>query len=296
MNEKGVSFIICTYNGKERILPAIKNIISQNSYYPFELLVVDNNSDTNNHLYLCELQKQYPFRLITEKKQGLLYAKNTGVSAAKYQYIAFIDDDNYIQGNWTDKIIEKFEKFENIGAIGSKNLLMTNLEKLPHWFDKYKGCYAVGEQWYQAGFIDISKRNYIWGAGMVTPKNLYLKFINNYANLINQVPGRQKNSLSSGEDGLYCKFLIENKYQLYYYDELILYHNIHPQRINIDYLLKLNYNFGKSQKIIYNSIPKFYMIKNFLKLFYLFFLSKLKRYQSNLDIKLKYYYLKGYLS
>jgi glycosyltransferase involved in cell wall biosynthesis len=289
--KNGVSFIICTYNGKETIYNAVKSIFNQNSINQFEVIIVDNNSNSENQLFYQNLNKEFAFNLIEERKQGLIFARRKGVYAAKFDYIAFIDDDNYIIGNWTDTIIEIFSNHNDIGAIGSFNLpLVDNDVLLPDWFQKYQGAYAVGEQWHDEGYIDTNKRNFVWGAGMCSKKDYWISFFQKYKEDVNKLPGRTGNLLTSGDDGLFCKYLIENNKKLYYSKKLSLYHFIKKERLKEEYLLKLSYNLGKSNRYFDEDVSQWYLTKTYIN----FILKKL-RFKKSLNDKVKINYLKGYI-
>lgn len=294
MTQKGVSFIICTYNGKDRILPAIENIFNQNSDNPFELIVVDNNSDEDHFLFYQELQKKYTFKLIVEKKQGLIYARNTGILVSKYEYITFIDDDNYIIGNWVDKVVKIFDQNPEVGIIGSKNNYLITTD-IPEWFFKYKECYAVGEQWHKNGIIDFSKRSYVWGAGMSIRKKLWLDAIHELSDNIFMLTGRTSNTLTSGDEHIFCRYVYQKNYKLFYSSEIELNHLITPNRLSIDYLFNLNYFFGKSQKALRKKEDVYTLIKNYLKLCWLRVYLLTKKPRKHLDCFVYYHYLKGYL-
>ncbi len=86
-----VSVIIPTYNRGYIIDKAIDSVLSQ-TYSPIELIVVDDGSNDNTK----DIIKQYgdSVRYIYQNNSGLAVARNTGLSAASGEFIAFQDSDD----------------------------------------------------------------------------------------------------------------------------------------------------------------------------------------------------------
>lgn len=96
-----VSAIITTHNRKELLKRAIESVLNQ-TYNYLECIVVDDKSNDGTDL-LC---KEYPIQYIyisSDESKGGNYARNKGIKAAKGEYIAFLDDDDY----WLPNKIEK---------------------------------------------------------------------------------------------------------------------------------------------------------------------------------------------
>lgn len=120
-----ISVVVCTYNradALEKCLHAFRQIKFE---HPWELIVVDNNSSDSTASLLKEFHKahsQFPLKVITEHKQGLGNARNAGFQAAKYNVIAYTDDDCYPQSDYLTQIKETFDS-STIGFCGGRVLL-----------------------------------------------------------------------------------------------------------------------------------------------------------------------------
>jgi glycosyltransferase involved in cell wall biosynthesis len=90
-----VSIIIPSYNRAEKIIDALKSIQMQ-TYSNYEIIVVDDGSKDNTVEKLQPLvSKNKHLRLIKhEKNKGAQAARNTGIRAAKGEWIAFLDSDD----------------------------------------------------------------------------------------------------------------------------------------------------------------------------------------------------------
>lgn len=72
---------------------------------PDEVIVVNNNSTDET----VKIALFFPFvRVINEKKQGIVYARNAGFDAAKSDIIGRIDADTLIPKDWTKKVKELY--------------------------------------------------------------------------------------------------------------------------------------------------------------------------------------------
>ena len=95
MKNPTVSVIIPTYNRAHLVGRAIKSVLNQ-TYRDFEIIVVDDGSTDNTKDIIKEFQKKdkrikyIPY----EKNKGGSAARNTGIKAAKGEYIAFLDSDD----------------------------------------------------------------------------------------------------------------------------------------------------------------------------------------------------------
>lgn len=102
-----VSAIITTHNRLTLLKRAIESVYAQ-TYPNIELIVIDDNSTDGTKEY-CENQPfQYIYIPPTESRGGN-YARNLGIKAAKGEYIAFLDDDDYWLPEKTEKQIALIE-------------------------------------------------------------------------------------------------------------------------------------------------------------------------------------------
>ena len=98
---KLVTAIITTHNRLELLKRAIDSVFTQ-TYKNIELIVVDDASTDGTSEYCKNRPIQYIYIPKAESKGGN-YARNQGIRAAKGEYIAFLDDDDY----WLPAKIEK---------------------------------------------------------------------------------------------------------------------------------------------------------------------------------------------
>lgn len=113
-----VSAVITTHNRKSLLINAIKSV--QNQTFPiYEIIVVSDGSTDNTKEVVEELQKddkRIKFIEYFPSKNGN-YARNTGIKAAKGEYIAFLDDDDIWLPDKIELQINKFKENKKIGLV-----------------------------------------------------------------------------------------------------------------------------------------------------------------------------------
>src|ERR1700733_11873432 len=110
MSNPLVSVIIPVYNREHCVKRAIDSVLAQ-TYKDFEVVVVADGSKDGS----AEILKSYgeAIRLICQKNAGAGTARNTGIRAARGQWIAFLDsDDEWKPG----KLACQMEFIEKYGA------------------------------------------------------------------------------------------------------------------------------------------------------------------------------------
>jgi glycosyltransferase involved in cell wall biosynthesis len=104
-----VSVIIPCYNEQKALSRCLKALKAQ-SIVPFEIIVVDNNSTDDT----AAVAKSFKVRVIKEKTQGVIAARNRGMHAARGDILARIDADTEVSKDWVAAIIQTFN---NSGAV-----------------------------------------------------------------------------------------------------------------------------------------------------------------------------------
>ncbi|HEO6797597.1 TPA: glycosyltransferase, partial [Streptococcus agalactiae] len=107
-----VSIILPVYNVENYIENCLNSIISQ-SYFHFEVIIV-NDGSTDNSMSYCEkiVCEDLRFRIINKDNGGLSDARNVGLEAAKGDYIIFVDSDDFISPNLVSHLMACLENYE----------------------------------------------------------------------------------------------------------------------------------------------------------------------------------------
>lgn len=112
-----VSVIIPTFNRSIYLLKAIESVANQ-TYQNIEILVVDDGSTFNYAESICNKFENcvYYYKI----NGGLSSARNFGISQAKGEFIAFLDDDDFWYEQKISKQMEVFKTNPNVDLIHSK--------------------------------------------------------------------------------------------------------------------------------------------------------------------------------
>ncbi len=110
-----VSVVIPTFNYGRFLGQAIESVLSQ-TYSPIECIVVDNGSTDNTPTVLAGYQGRV--QVITQANLGPSVARNTGISAASGDYVAFLDADDWWERNKVAIQMRFLELNTQIDAVG----------------------------------------------------------------------------------------------------------------------------------------------------------------------------------
>lgn len=112
-----VSIIIPTYKRSRMLDRAIKSCLNQ-SYKNIEIIVVDDNEPNSEERKITQsfMQKYYNNPLVKyvkrKKNGGGALARNTGVSVASGNYVAFLDDDDVFDKKKIEKQLRFMIKYD----------------------------------------------------------------------------------------------------------------------------------------------------------------------------------------
>ncbi len=250
MAKKGVSIIICCYNSSSRITTTLNHLQKIHSQgIPWEVILVDNAStdDTSaKSKMVWETNPVTGFQIVEEQKKGLMNARIKGVASSSYDFVSFIDDDNWIEEDWVHKVFTILNENPEIAACGgSADAVFESTP--PPWFSEFSISYATGMQQNKSGFVQPQK-GYLWGAGLTIRKQAWEElFSSGFSSLLS---GRSGKALTAGEDSEICLAFVLRGWKLWYEESLKLQHYIPAFRLKLDYLLKMYEGFGKAEVIL----------------------------------------------
>ncbi len=242
----GISIVICCHNSEERIPKVLQNLLEQeyDSGINWEVLLIDNASKDRTSEVARELwdHPEIELRTIDEPNPGLSNARQKGLAEARFEIVSLIDDDNWVEKHWVEKVYRHMAENPNIGILGGRGEADFE-EEAPAWFTDFQDAYAVGPQAEQSG------RHYtiLYGAGLNIRKSAWehLKS-NNFEFLLSD---RKGTSLSSGGDSELCLAALCAGYELYYDEDLRFVHQMPAGRVQWDYLIKLQKAFGRAAPV-----------------------------------------------
>lgn len=114
-----VSVCVCTYQ-RPHLLVLLLNSLAQQSFRGlFEIIVVDNDPNGSASEVIDRAKQQHPafsIRYAVEPKKGISFARNTAVSLAAGEFVAWIDDDETATRDWLE-LLWKTRWLEDADAV-----------------------------------------------------------------------------------------------------------------------------------------------------------------------------------
>lgn len=105
-----ISVIMLTYNREDMVSRAIESILAQ-TYRDFEYIIVDNGSTDRSGVIADEYAAQdRRVRVIHRERGNIGSGRNAGLDAARGEYIAFIDDDDWAEPDWLEFLLGLLEE------------------------------------------------------------------------------------------------------------------------------------------------------------------------------------------
>lgn len=108
-----ISVIIPVYNVENYINKSITSVINQ-SYNNIEIILV-NDGSTDNSGNICDTfaKDDSRIRVIHKANSGVSAARNSGIEAARGDYICFIDSDDYISEDYVKHMYDVAAKYDS---------------------------------------------------------------------------------------------------------------------------------------------------------------------------------------
>ncbi|MBU3159397.1 glycosyltransferase [Clostridium frigoris] len=147
MNRVDVSIIIPVYNVEEFLPKCLDSVINQ-TIDNKEIIVINDGSTDNCYEILKKYKKKYPeLVIINQKNSGISKTRNAGLKAARGEYIAFVDSDDFVKA-------DMFEKMYKAATRGNADIVICNYILYKEGQDTQDSNYNEVEGIDKAGYID----------------------------------------------------------------------------------------------------------------------------------------------
>lgn len=166
--QKKISVIIPVYNGEKYINRCINSVLAQTNFdiNDIEVLLLNDGSKDDSLKILEQYKKQYSdtIQVLTHKNMGVAKTRNRGIDVAKGEYLAFIDQDDWIDDDWCATLYKRAEDgkcdvvLSGYKRSGSGMAIVTKKVELKGGaFSKY----VMTGQWAKLHKTDFVRRNNI---------------------------------------------------------------------------------------------------------------------------------------
>jgi glycosyltransferase involved in cell wall biosynthesis len=119
-----ISVVIPTYNRGRQLEPLLTSLLAQDAAdVHYDIVVVDNNSTDDTRQVVeafANRDDQQRLRYVFEPRQGVSYARNTGVASTTAPVVVFLDDDGVPGAEWVREMKRAFDAHPEADCIGGR--------------------------------------------------------------------------------------------------------------------------------------------------------------------------------
>lgn len=154
-----VSVIVPVYNVEKYLSVCLDSLINQ-TLKDIEIICINDGSKDNSLMILEEYaQRDNRLKVISQANQGLSCTRNTGLSLARGEFVAFCDSDDWVDGDFYEKLYNAAVLNKcDIAACGCiRHYRKTQVAKL-----SYKESQVYTEISNKLDALDIPDFNYVW--------------------------------------------------------------------------------------------------------------------------------------
>lgn len=172
-----ISAIIPTYNNAAFIKDAVLSI--QHQTVPVaEIIIIDDGSSDNTQQIIQQLSGNIHY--IRQQNQGPSAARNTGIKAAKSEWVAFLDADDQWTTNKLEKQIQALHNSPELKLIAgdmseidiNNQVLDASVLNKHHFLDKFK---ELNGKPIPHAFIELLRKNFIPTGTVLIEKDTLLE-------------------------------------------------------------------------------------------------------------------------
>lgn len=116
-----VSIIIPIYNAELHLNKCLLSVLNQ-TYGNLEVILInDGSTDLSGEICDNYAKTDNRIRVIHQKNAGPSHARNTGIKMSVGEYIQFVDSDDWIEPDMTEKLVEAMVDHVQLVICGYKN-------------------------------------------------------------------------------------------------------------------------------------------------------------------------------
>jgi glycosyltransferase involved in cell wall biosynthesis len=180
LNNKLVSIIVPIYNAEKYLKTCIDSILNQ-TYENIEVILINDGSTDNSKKICCEYkEKDSRIVVIDQPNCGPSISRNNGLKLSTGKYVQFVDADDYIEQDMTEKLIKSMDnntqlvmsafnvvfikdgKGDKVTNDCNKLLGMKNYYKKPEFLSVFGEFFLldyINVLWNKLYSIDVIKKN-----------------------------------------------------------------------------------------------------------------------------------------
>jgi len=242
-----VSAIVCTHSldNYSNLVEAVDSLLAQTHTEIEIIIAVDGNAKLHEIVSAHYAGNRAVKTILLKENIGVSGARNAGISVAKGDVIAFIDDDVTAEKRWVENLLGTYREYDAV-AVGGKILpvwLGTEPDYLPEELYWLVGATHRGFAEERVGEV----RN-AFGPNMSFKREVFQK-----AGMFNENLGFARRGLSyiqAEEPELALRMKRELGKGVIYNPKAVVYHKITPEKVKVNVLLRRAFYQGYSKALL----------------------------------------------
>lgn len=176
------SVIIPVYNKAKYVEKAISSVLAQ-TYQNFELILINDGSTDSSYekistivteLQNSDLESYNKIRIVNQQNKGVSATRNYGAEIAKFEYLAFLDADDWWEDTFLFEMKKMIEDYPEAGVYGGCYYKIKNGRKIKS---------EIGiDNFFERGYInyfEVYSNNFyympLWVGATVIKKEFFIK-------------------------------------------------------------------------------------------------------------------------
>lgn len=241
-----ISCIICTYRNPDLLRDALQSLAEQDlPRQDYEVIVVDNNSRdatesvTREFMTAADSNVSY----VLEPRQGLAYARNTGLEHARADIIAFTDDDAVATPGWLSALLAVYDTNPDAWAAGGPVEGLWKVER-PDWLTDDMLLNLSLRTW------GDERRPLVWPERLIGVNSSFRRIAFDEIGQFTGGLGRKGRLLLGHEDTEIQERIHAIGRQVIYSPAALVYHVVPPERVTRQYFARRFYGAGRSLLLV----------------------------------------------
>ncbi len=154
-----VSIIIPVYNSEKFLKRCLDSLTAQ-TLKEIELICIDDGSTDNSaHILDDYCRKHSNMTVIHQCNSGLSSARNRGLNVAQGEYVCFIDSDDWVDNNFTEKLYNAAAEYQADIAVGG----IIRLHKFRRkYYLKFNNFVCSSDFKEKVNLCCLPKLSYVW--------------------------------------------------------------------------------------------------------------------------------------
>ncbi len=236
-----ISIIIATSRRPESLAKTLSSFCGLVDHgLNWEVILIDNGNDTKTSGIAEQFMEKYPLTFVTENRAGKSFALNAAIPHIRGSLSLLTDDDVIAHPNWLVNTWKGTKRWPHHALFGGRILPKFPPGTVPRDLSHrlIRGAYVIADWEKEEGEY---KASMVWGPNMAVSTEIFrLGFT------FNTTIGPTQRDYVMGQDTEFACRLEESGYTPVYLPHSLVYHQIRPEQLTVNWLYQRVVRSGRS--------------------------------------------------